>query len=484
MTTAYPEPAFDAGAPPRAAERLAVVCLAAAIVAGPVALGGTLIWARLGLEAAVAVAVSRWAASGRRPLRLVLAPLALAVIGGLQIVPLPPWLLGLISPLAAAAWNDAAPADWGTVSLDPGLSATGVRRLLLGVGAIAAVATGGTGTYEFVTVGMVRHEMPAWSIGDGFGSYVISNHFAGALSLTVPIAIGLWLIGSRGRMPAAARYGVALGYAAVVLVCCLAFFGPWAGVREIVPEAARRPLQRLRSDGRVVATRVAGQMFMEAPLLGTGFDTFGELQPRYFGNVFHLHYAHNDYLHLLAETGIVGGAIAAGVAGLLVARGRRFYREATPPSRCLDAGPWAALAGLALHSAFDWNLHVPANALLAEAAAGLALSSVSLRGRSAVSQASPSLRRMAAGLLTIACLGSLALLARDAVSTAARRGLATAIVAARTMPEVVVTDVQTQLTNAIEAAAGASRWDPGDARRTCALCRGVPELLPRKGPPR
>jgi len=450
MTTAYPEPAFDAGAPPRAAERLAVVCLAAAIVAGPVALGGTLIWARLGLEAAVAVAVSLWAASGRRPLRLVLAPLALAVIGGLQIVPLPPWLLGLISPLAAAAWNDAAPADWGTVSLDPGLSATGVRRLLLGVGAIAAVATGGTGTYEFVTVGMVRHEMPAWSIGDGFGSYVISNHFAGALSLTVPIAIGLWLIGSRGRMPA----------------------------------AARRPLQRLRSDGRVVATRVAGQMFMEAPLLGTGFDTFGELQPRYFGNVFHLHYAHNDYLHLLAETGIVGGAIAAGVAGLLVARGRRFYREATPPSRCLDAGPWAALAGLALHSAFDWNLHVPANALLAEAAAGLALSSVSLRGRSEVSQASPSLRRMAAGLLTIGCLGSLALLARDAVSTAARRGLATAIVAARTMPEVVVTDVQTQLTNAIEAAAGASRWDPGDARRTCAVCRGVPELLPRKGPPR
>ena len=287
--------------------------------------------------------------------------------------------------------------------------------------------TAGTAQYDTVQVGDATYQMPAWTIGDGFGSYVISNHFAGAIGLTLPIALALWLFATRGQLTDTIRYGgvaaaiaaavwttgwladsragaaavlfaglillrlgaegprskriftiAFCGYATLLILFCLAFFGPWRGIQPLLPEGLQWALRTLRSDGRVAATRVAGQMLADSPLLGTGLDTFGELQPRYTGEAFMLHYAHNDYAQLLAETGLVGGCIALVLGGLLIAAGRRFQREATPPLRCLDAGPWAALSAIALHSAFDWNLHVPANALLAEVAAGLAIASVAI----------------------------------------------------------------------------------------------------------
>jgi len=557
---------------PLLAERLAAACLCAAIVTGPIALGGTPIWARLALEAAMASACVLWALSGRRSLWLTLPPLAVAAIACLQIVPLPHGLLRLIAPLPAAAWQAAAASGWGSVSVDPAATATGIRRLLIGLATIAVTAelgrnaflrrwlmgamataavciwalgiafpvdpkerillgyvdlkgpiafwkteiaepvqTGGTGTYELVRVGEVQHEMPAWSIGDGFGSYVISNHFAAGLYLTVPVALALWLFATRRRIPDAARVGVAalaiaaavwtvgrladsraggasmlfaglmllnlaaeqklwrritgvvvVGYAVVLVMFCLAFFGPWSGVQQLLPDAVRQPIRSLRSDGRVVATRVAGQMLAESPLLGTGLDTFGELQPSFLGNVFLLHYAHNDYVQLLAETGIVGAALAAALGGFLIARSRRFRREALPPLRCLDAGPWAALAALSLHSAFDWNLHVPANALLAAVAAGLAIAPRDL---------SPGFRpglfernRIACALFASGCILAVVFLARDATSTAARGELATAIVAARKTRDPQSPAPVPLLAAAITGGERAARWNPSDAK--------------------
>jgi len=615
-------------ASPLLAERFAAACLCAAIIAGPIALGGTPVWIRLALEAAMASACVLWTLSGRRSLWLTLPPLAVAAIACLQIAPLPYGLLRLVAPLPAAAWKAAAANGWGSVSVDPSVTATAIRRLLLGLatiavtadlgrnvllrrwlmGAMAAAAvgiwalgiafpvdpkqrillggidlkgpiafwkteiaepvqTGGTGTYEIVRVGQTQHEMPAWSIGDGFGSYVISNHFAAGMYLTVPVALALWLFATRRRIPDAVRVGVAaaaiaaavwtvgrladsraggasmlfaglmllnlaaehtlwrritgvavVGYAVVLVTFCLAFFGPWTGVQQVLPEGMRQHIRSLRSDGRVVATRVAGQMLAESPLLGTGLDTFGELQPSFLGTVFLLHYAHNDYVQLLAETGAVGGALAATFFGLLIARSRRFRRAAQPPLRCLDAGPWAALAALSLHSAFDWNLHIPANALLAVVAVGLAVSARDL---------SPGFRpglfggeRLASALFASGCILAVVLLARDASSTAARQQLAIAIVEARTSHDTQAPAAVPALAAAITAGERAARWDPSDAklailvgqahlhlaahstgpddpsiiapaseawferaRRACAVCKGLPASMRAAGKP-
>lgn len=537
----------------------------------------------------MATAAVAWAVSGPRPRRLVLLPLGLAAILCLQLVPLPLGLLRWVAPLSADAWQSSGPGAagapttaWATVSVDPGTTATGIRRLLLGMVTIAAVSdlgrqrwarrwltgaiaasavlvwglglafrvdsrervllgcidlkgpisfwqtsvdepvqTGGGRRTEWVTVAG-RGYLEDWGpVGDGFGSYVCSNHFAGAIYLTLPLALGLWLWLTRGRIPSWLRSGIALaaiagavwttgrladsragaaatllaglvlmalaverpwprriataaalGYAACLIVFMAAFFGPWTGLEQFLPQGMQQPLRSLRSDGRVVASRVAGSMVAGSPLLGTGVGTFGDVQPTLIGPRIYLAFAHNDYVQLVAETGLVGAGAAICLAGLLLARFRRFRRECPPPERILDAGPWAALAGLALHSAFDWNLHVPANALLASLVIGLCLSS-SAFGKTAAATPQPRLAsRWATALFAAACVGTLLMLGRDTLATVRRRELATAIAAARLAERIADTpSAAPRLAAALHAGARADAWNSADARLALLLGR-------------
>src|SRR4029077_17774398 len=94
--------------------------------------------------------------------------------------------------------------------------------------------------------------------------------------------------------------------------------------------------------------------------------------------------AHNDYVQLLSEAGFVGFAL---FAWLIVAHGRRLVGGLTNiSSRYLPlvAAMLAALAGMALHEWFDFNLKIPANAFLfivLFAFALRAVSSAELRSR-------------------------------------------------------------------------------------------------------
>ena len=585
-------PPTGAPAPPparTAAEGLAVGCLCVAAVLGPLALGGTATWSRLGIEAAMAAAIVLWAASGPRPRRLVALPLAVAAVACIQIVPLPGWLVRLVAPVSAAEWRQAAEAtaaslSWQTISVDPAASAAGIRRLLLGLGTIAVVRdlgrrpvprgalvaalalaavvvwacgvmdsgdrvllgfidlegpltawkspllepvqSAGTNFTDTIRVAGVRYEADGWTVGDGFGSYVSSNHFAGGLALTLPFACGLALAGWRSRrfpdwlglclVAGVAAAGVwttfrladsraggaslllgglvllalvadpgwprritvtaLVAYAVVLAACLAAFFGPWLGLERFIPADWQPALRGLRGDGRVVASRVAGLILAGSPLFGSGLDTFGEMQPRYLDGRSFLHFAHNDYAQLLAETGLVGVGLGLAFLAALVERARRFARDADGPWRTIDAAAWAGLAALALHSAFDWNLHVPANGLLACIVAGLALGSVAHAGHGngsdslprAVPPRAPDAPAFLKAVLTLATLLSFALLARDAATTFARRQIATAITAARCAEQrpaaEPATAVAADLTAAISRGERAARLDPGNAR--------------------
>lgn len=97
--------------------------------------------------------------------------------------------------------------------------------------------------------------------------------------------------------------------------------------------------------------------------------------------------AHNDYLNLLADWGTTGGIIVA--AGMLVfgVSQARTLKAVRPDKRDLGrgmsnrfafcVGASAGLLALATHSVIDFNLHVPANALLG--ASLLALLTAQLR---------------------------------------------------------------------------------------------------------
>jgi O-antigen ligase len=84
--------------------------------------------------------------------------------------------------------------------------------------------------------------------------------------------------------------------------------------------------------------------------------------------------AHNDYLNLLADWGTIGGIIV--VAGILTFGFglARTWKAVSPDERELGrgmsnrfafyVGASAALLALAVHSFIDFNLHIPANALI------------------------------------------------------------------------------------------------------------------------
>jgi O-antigen ligase len=91
--------------------------------------------------------------------------------------------------------------------------------------------------------------------------------------------------------------------------------------------------------------------------------------------------AHNDYLNLLADWGTTGGIIvAAGLLAFAISLART-WQTIRPDKKNLGSGmsnrfaffvgASAALLALAVHSVIDFNLHVPANALLGVSLLGL-----------------------------------------------------------------------------------------------------------------
>lgn len=100
---------------------------------------------------------------------------------------------------------------------------------------------------------------------------------------------------------------------------------------------------------------------------GTGLGTFKNALMRYQTSrpLTLVDHAHNDYVELLTDTGFVGFLLGAG-AGLVFFRNvfRRWRQKRSMFGKCIGAGGLASLVAIAVHSFVDFNLHIPANALL------------------------------------------------------------------------------------------------------------------------
>ena len=115
------------------------------------------------------------------------------------------------------------------------------------------------------------------------------------------------------------------------------------------------------------------------PLFGTGMGTFGDIYPSYQTHSSLVLYdrAHNDYVEALTDLGSAGFLLASLpilIFGKIV---HRTWRERNKTYiKIMGAGGMASLAAMAVHSIMDFNLHVPANALLLTIIAGITYATV------------------------------------------------------------------------------------------------------------
>jgi O-antigen ligase len=253
--------------------------------------------------------------------------------------------------------------------------------------------------------------------GVPFGPYVNRNHFAGFVELVVPPGLAVLVLRGERRdllpllalftmLPigalflAASRGGIVaffcemivlivlvamrqtewktLAAGAMVLVLATAMVA-WIGVGRAIERFAQYQSLEVTEARRLEMTRDSWKIFRDHPLLGTGFGTLQQVFPKYetIYDGLVVNHAHDDYVELLADAGIAGGLLGAWFLVLLFWQGANSLRGSRDTTDfALHAGALTACVGLLVHSFSDFNLHIPANALIFLLLAALSTSSL------------------------------------------------------------------------------------------------------------
>ena len=150
-----------------------------------------------------------------------------------------------------------------------------------------------------------------------------------------------------------------VGLIAVVLIVSALF---WLGAGQLSSKLESSGLASSRGDLRELSYR----MIADNPVVGTGVGTYRWVFPKYkdqrFGSGFYEH-AHNDYLEILIEQGILGFSLLVVALGLVAAKIVKAYRQHHDP--LVRGALFAVVVGctsLLLHGLVDFNFQIPANA--------------------------------------------------------------------------------------------------------------------------
>jgi len=242
-----------------------------------------------------------------------------------------------------------------------------------------------------------------------YGPYVNHNHYAGLMEMLTPFPLVLavthftsgnrkiavagvaalmagtiFLSGSRGGMVAFVAQIVVLGVLMVrrregswkqplmlgIFVTVVIVFLVWIGGNELT-----RRLMSIHSEAReeisggvrVSIDRDCLRMLLKRPFLGWGLGAFPIVYPEFrsFYTTFFVNQAHNDYLQLLVETGLVGFSIAIWFLVTVFRRAADKLKNWTETANgALTVAALLGCVGILVHSLLDFNLQIPANAAL------------------------------------------------------------------------------------------------------------------------
>lgn len=408
----------------------AEVVLGALLFLAPLLLGGApgwALWPCCGLAMAALALAAGSAVGQRHSLRVPLAaalPLGVAALCALQLLPLPPWLLALLSPRAAEVRELALVplglSSWRPVSLEPPatwrelakhlsyaaalVAASEVARsrrargrllAVLGLSGALVAAIGIAhkvgnaqalfGLYAF------RHAQPP--IVTPFGN---ANHLAAFLTLTGAVTLGF---ASRSGGP---RAGWGLAFVAQGAVAFLslsrggvvffAFAQLAFGAALLLRERPRRALHAALASAGAVAVGAAvalDRLWAEVaqggsktdlwPMLagaaarfwavGMGRGAFEVGFPRFQTELagFTLTHPENAVLQLWAELGLPAALALLALAAVA------WVRAASRPDLwTAELGGLCGLLAVAVHDLFDFSLELPPTALAASVLLGIA----------------------------------------------------------------------------------------------------------------
>jgi O-antigen ligase len=195
-------------------------------------------------------------------------------------------------------------------------------------------------------------------------SIFLSGSRGGMAALALQMALVAVIVVRRESESRKAVLGV--GVFAIVLFVVVAWIG--GGELSARMSSIHSEAQAELSGGtRLTIDRDGLRMFARKPILGWGLATFPEVYPQFrsFYSDFLVNAAHNDYVQLLVETGVLGFGI---MLWFLIVTYRSGIRKLKNwPSDTNGAVALAALigvTGLLVHSFVDFNLQIPANAAL------------------------------------------------------------------------------------------------------------------------
>jgi O-antigen ligase len=269
-----------------------------------------------------------------------------------------------------------------------------------------------------------------------WGSFINHNHFAGYLEMAAPMGMGMLLYRSASRIESdresprkrlmrflsgGSLAGTTVLTVAVLLMASGIFLSlSRGGIMGLTASSlfffllarTRRSLRKrtsavllvglavavlvvaaawgrisnrfgeLRDTSRIMRAQVwtdALDLLGDYPVLGTGAGTFDSVFPRYQTRytTFRFEHAENDYLETATDLGIAGLTLFLALVVSFFGTTVKLWRQRKNTFvTCMTAGSLASCVAIAVHGATDFNLRIPANAMLLTVAAATAYATV------------------------------------------------------------------------------------------------------------
>ena len=251
-----------------------------------------------------------------------------------------------------------------------------------------------------------------------FGPFINRHHFAGYMELTISLPLGLLLAGAIDKQKwllylfLAGLMGVALVMTAsrggiISLVAEIFFLMIVTAIWRKPSERRRRKTHRFKfvlgrlgatgallfalflgvillggefsimrfidtvntddpTTGRAHFWAVTLDIIKAHPYIGTGLGAFGVIYTKYDtrNGLYRLEQAHNDYLQVLSDAGIIGAVLALSFVLILFGKAIARARSRDDFRRGVALAALSGCFAVMVHSFFDFTLHTTSNALL------------------------------------------------------------------------------------------------------------------------